>query len=762
MIPAHRGPLARTLASGVLVAVAVLASLHALGAVIDAGAWSVAAVQGVVLVALTTNAVRYAVWRSALVRADQVRAAERAQGRTSSAHGVPVPMAAVWSTVAGSAVAAWYVVSRFGAASQRPELVPGPDALDRVVARFGQAAQIMSDEIAPVDDSLQIGLVAVSGTLVVLLVADALAGARLAGPALVPLVFLWLPGLALTGRIPAWVFVVTVTAGLLLLTVDPVGVTPGRRVDGRDPAVRSAQRRRAGVTAVTSVVVALLALGVGTGVSAAGSLAGTFSQLVATEARAVQLAQELDMTRPLGERSSDVVLTYTTSDGENAGPLRLRTITSFDGFRTQRAVAAGGGREFDGDDVLWPGGYPDAGTARELSVTTRALESEELPLPVDPRSVAIDGEWEYDNVRDEVRAEQATADGDTYSLVVYDRALDAELLRAAEGADPGSDGYLEVPGTPHRDDIAALAERIAGEQPTRYDQAVALQQFLRDPSAFTYDQGVDYTDSEDPVWDFLQRGDGYCVQYAGAMMVMARSLGMPTRLGVGYLPGQQADNGLWRVTGQQSHAWPEIFFPGAGWVRFEPTPAVQTGPLPRYADPALAAPPPAPEEVPEEVPSAAPTEDPAAAPSPTAGAPGAGAEASAEEGLPGWAWLAAGLLAALVLGGAAWWLLRRRADTEVLDPELAWSRVLAVLAERDVVLPPSTTLRRAPEVIGAQVRARSGVPLADDVAERLVALADAAERERYARDGTVPAPEELEALTASVSQALAGSLGRKG
>ena len=104
-----------------------------------------------------------------------------------------------------------------------------------------------------------------------------------------------------------------------------------------------------------------------------------------------------------------------------------------------------------------------------------------------------------------------------------------------------------------------------------------------------------------------------------------------------------------------------------------------------------------------------------------------------DQTLPGWAWVVAVIIALGVLGGAAWLLLRRRTEVEVLDPERAWSRVLALLAEQDVRLGPSVTLRRAPAFIADEVRTRTGTPLPDDVAERLTALADAAEEERYAR-----------------------------
>ncbi len=81
MIPAHRGPLVRTVASGVLVAIAVIASMHALRLVIDPGPWLTAGTTGVLLVSTTTCVVRYLLLRTAVDRA----AARRAQGQGASA-----------------------------------------------------------------------------------------------------------------------------------------------------------------------------------------------------------------------------------------------------------------------------------------------------------------------------------------------------------------------------------------------------------------------------------------------------------------------------------------------------------------------------------------------------------------------------------------------------------------------------------------------------------------------------------------------------
>src|SRR5699024_9124488 len=104
---------------------------------------------------------------------------------------------------------------------------------------------------------------------------------------------------------------------------------------------------------------------------------------------------------------------------------------------------------------------------------------------------------------------------------------------------------LDVPDTGHQEQIAALTERIiasAGAQ-TPYEQAVAIQDHLRHDSHFTYDVEVDPARTSDAVWDFLGSGRGYCVQFATAMVVMARTQGIPARMAVGFLEGEEGADG---------------------------------------------------------------------------------------------------------------------------------------------------------------------------------------------------------------------------
>ena len=107
---------------------------------------------------------------------------------------------------------------------------------------------------------------------------------------------------------------------------------------------------------------------------------------------------------------------------------------------------------------------------------------------------------------------------------------------------------------------------------TPAEQARALQDHLR---TFTYSLEVQRGHSEDALEDFLfTTQTGYCEQFAGAFAAMARSIGLPARVAVGFTPGDEDPDepGLYHVRGEYAHAWPEVYIAGAGWVLYEPTP----------------------------------------------------------------------------------------------------------------------------------------------------------------------------------------------
>jgi transglutaminase-like putative cysteine protease len=167
--------------------------------------------------------------------------------------------------------------------------------------------------------------------------------------------------------------------------------------------------------------------------------------------------------------------------------------------------------------------------------------------------------------------------------------------------------YTQLPeSTSQR--VRDLALEIAGNLATPYDQARALEMFLRQ---YPYSLEVPPPPAdEDPVDFFLfDLQQGYCDYYASAMVVMARSLGIPARLATGYLAQAPDPSGVQTIYQINAHAWAEVYFAGYGWVEFEPTASFSattatTLPAPEETDPlgatptAAAPPPPIPPPAP--------------------------------------------------------------------------------------------------------------------------------------------------------------------
>jgi transglutaminase-like putative cysteine protease len=151
--------------------------------------------------------------------------------------------------------------------------------------------------------------------------------------------------------------------------------------------------------------------------------------------------------------------------------------------------------------------------------------------------------------------------------------------------------YLQVPPTMPkrvREKAQELAAAVGATTP--YDTAVAIEAFLR---TYKYETqialppaGRDYVD-----YFLFDSKEGYCEYYSSAMVMMLRSMGIPAREAAGYAPGEyDPTTGEWTVRESSAHAWPEVYFPGAGWVEFEPTPAQSVITRPETEASALASP----------------------------------------------------------------------------------------------------------------------------------------------------------------------------
>jgi transglutaminase-like putative cysteine protease len=152
--------------------------------------------------------------------------------------------------------------------------------------------------------------------------------------------------------------------------------------------------------------------------------------------------------------------------------------------------------------------------------------------------------------------------------------IDTDELRLAANTEPGDrnlDRYLKLPPLDVR--IAKLTEDITAQAPSNYEKAVAVERYLSTHFAYTLE--LPSSVPPDPLAHFLfERKKGHCEYFASSMAVMLRSLRIPTRIVTGFRGGEYNDlTGQYVVRASDAHSWVEVYFPGSGWISFDPTPA---------------------------------------------------------------------------------------------------------------------------------------------------------------------------------------------
>ena len=161
-----------------------------------------------------------------------------------------------------------------------------------------------------------------------------------------------------------------------------------------------------------------------------------------------------------------------------------------------------------------------------------------------------------------------------------ERFFDVGRTRVAPFGTPGrtaqldrlfaDDGYVSL--RPYRG-LWREARRLASGARAPYGAAVAIETWLRETGGFAYDQSPPAAPAGiPPLAHFVDEGRaGYCQHFAGAMALMLRFLGVPARVAAGFTSGKR-ENGAWVVTDHNAHTWVEVWFPGYGWLPFDPTP----------------------------------------------------------------------------------------------------------------------------------------------------------------------------------------------
>ncbi|TBN56106.1 hypothetical protein EYE40_01115 [Glaciihabitans arcticus] len=383
-----------------------------------------------------------------------------------------------------------------------------------------------------------------------------------------------------------------------------------------------------------------------------------------------------------------------------------------------------------------------------------------LPVPYAPTSISgVQGEWTWDPESLTIRTENSSMRNQEYVVTAVDaQPTVADLERQDDVEDPAAAAYLNLPiNLPPI--IRDRALEVTANAETRFDQALALQRSFR-TGAYQYSETAPVEDGFDGndgqiIARFLGEKTGYCQHFASAMAIMARTLGIPSRVAVGFTPGQQQtsnEGDFFLVTTANLHAWPELYFTGVGWVRFEPTPG--RGEVPVFGEGDPNAPTPAP-NTPEPTPSLDPADPvPTSTPTPTVAPDEADGSSSAPTQSPFPIWLAtiAALLVLLMVVPAGIRSLlrsRRRAAAAGGDALAAWTELDATA--RDLRLDPSDSA--TPREFEAVLVARLGDSGGIDALERLRAAVETAVYDETGSARSSTLVEDLDEVLPAVRRA---------
>ena len=367
---------------------------------------------------------------------------------------------------------------------------------------------------------------------------------------------------------------------------------PPRRVRGRGPGpdtrALAAAGRRVGLASIVLALCAPLLLpglhpsklfssgpGIGGNGDGGGGLSLSLPSAVA------------DTITQLREPRPSTVFTYTTSataaqqgnDAEYFGQYVFDTLAE-GGWQVSDYTA----RTVPVDSLPNPQGLTDATPTQTVTTTVNVSQDflspdsqpTFLPLPYPAIHVYAPGKW----LADADRMVYSTSDsiaGRSYSVASVSVDPSQRELESVSGlvktAILAPD--LQLPLSYQAQALKNVADSQTAGQTTEFGKVDALANWLSG-GQFSYNLTVAPLNSAPSLLNFLTKTkSGFCVQYAYAMTVLTRLLGIPARFVVGYTAGTRLKNGSYQVRNTDAHAWTEVYFPSFGWMRFEPTPAGQ-------------------------------------------------------------------------------------------------------------------------------------------------------------------------------------------
>lgn len=624
---------------------------------------------------------------------------------------------------------------------------PGPSSVHELVGLLGVSLETVRNGIPPVDADTALQCLVCLGIGAVTLIVDVIA-VTLGAPAVAGLVLLCVfavPASLADSLLPWWTFVAGAAGFVVLLATGASGRRP-RSGDGppRSTDARIGFGKQSLAVAGMAAVVALLVGSTFTGIGTQGRLPG--SDPYAGKGTSGIGLRPFTSLRGQLRRDSVVDLFRVRGLPEDAY-LRAMTLSEFDPNSGWKLAGLTQGVPAQGRLPLPPGITPPAGPRARIEITPLGYRDAWLPVFGVPLEVSGMGpNWRYDPAAGIVFTQVRQKTVPYVEIAAFPEPT-PEQLRRSNAPARIHPSYLDISGVGQR--IIDLAERITANAPTNFDKAVALNRYFTDPAnGFTYELETAPASSNKALADFLFRGKrGYCEQFASSMAVLLRAVGIPSRVAVGFTSGHPEDDAR-VITTEDAHAWVEAYFPGHGWITFDPTPLGDgRTTLPSYLEQALTGE--------EALPPGAPT---TAAPTSEAPAPDDGDRSLVVPPAPGprgpggadavWTAVAVGVLALALVAGPAvlrTWRRRRRLTAVTAGArgatEAAWQEVLDEFLDRGTKPSPTHTAR----TVGFDLVARHG--LDEDGALAMRSLVTLVERAWYAPPGQPVDPALPDLLT---------------
>jgi transglutaminase-like putative cysteine protease len=433
---------------------------------------------------------------------------------------------------------------------------------------LNQAGSGMRGAVTPVASTPGYSLLVAWGAGIAAISADLLAF-RLRSPlqAMAPPVALFVTGGAIgTSRGRGWTVGTEVAALLAFLLVEQLS---SERHYATWLGERSGHTTKALVTAgsITAVVAVLAAVALTPAIPSreGDGLLGWRSAPGSSGGDRVTPSPFDDLRTRLVDNPDTLVMTVASSQPSY---WRLTSLDSFDG------TVWSADDSYQSVEHHLPGISPTA-TSRQVveHFNIAALDSIWLPTGFNPEAVARADQVSWDPDSGSLISAQPTSDGQTYDVFASQQlaTLSPAVLAGVPSVGATSPPQdLALPSNiPVR--VRQLAQQITAGAHTEYAKAYALEQYFHQP-IFHYTTSPASDDSVNALSDFLfTTRAGYCQQFAGAYAVLAREVGVPTRIAIGFQAGTAVGED-YIVTDADAHAWPEVWFPTVGWVPFEPTP----------------------------------------------------------------------------------------------------------------------------------------------------------------------------------------------